>query len=62
MICANDVSGGQVLTRMKMPRSFFGKWYKKLSLKSKVELAADLVNEESSNAIKKPYNSNRTFT
>ena len=34
------------LTRMKMPCSFFWKnGHKKLSLKSKVELAADLVNE-----------------
>lgn len=46
MICANDVSGGQVFNADENALQLFWKnGHKKLSLKSKVELAADLVNE-----------------
>ena len=46
MICANDVSGGQVFNTDENALQLFWKnGHKKLSLKSKVELAADLVNE-----------------
>ena len=46
MICANDVSGGQVFNSDENALQLFWKnGHKKLSLKSKVELAADLVNE-----------------
>lgn len=61
MICANDVSGGQVFNADENALQLF--WqdgHKTLALKSKTDLAADLVNEIVAR-YQKRYNFNRTF-